>query len=486
MRESSVGKCGLNYGFFSYENINLVSWLKKRRHKMINSSNAKMNWWFVVFFVCFTFWVGVLTVQAKEEGSFTGKIMIGVAEPMKFSWGKNAWAGAQLAAEEINASGGVSIRGVKHKIELINADSNDYFSVVDPVSTVKRLISVNKINFLIAGARTEAILAQQEVMADERLIFIMTGGGAPELHTRLAKNYDRYKYFFNMREIAPYQSKDYMAIVDLTATKIRETLGISRPKVALVMEKVKWPEFLIEDAQKAFPKMNLEIVGTWRPSAVASDLTSELTAIKAAEAQIIYQVFTGPAGVILNKQVGELQIPAIVVGCNTEAGGMGTRYWDETMGMCEYEVNNATGNVNITKKTQPAYDKLSKMVGKGFFVTAYSVYDAVYVLKEAIERAGTIESDAVVTELEKTNSIGAMGKIAFYPKDHKYPHNIAWGPGYITETFFQWQSGKMALVYPAGHVPASAIEAGSGWEKFKHEGTVDLKLPPRMIQYYKK
>ncbi|MGA2463736.1 MAG: ABC transporter substrate-binding protein [Thermodesulfobacteriota bacterium] len=450
---------------------------------MLICKHAKINWRLIGLLVCFVVWVGVLAAEAKEQESAKGKIKIGVAGPMKFSWGKNMWAGVQIAAEEINASGGVSIKGVKHQIELINVDSNDYYSVVDAVNAIKKLITVDNVNFLIAGARSEAILAQQEVMADNRVIFMMSAGGAPELHTRLAKNYDRYKYFFNNHFIVPYQSKNYMALVDLVATKIREKLRISKPKVALVMEKAKWTDGLVEESQNVLPKMGLEIVGVWRPSPVASDLTSELTAIKAAGAQIIYEVFTGPAGVILNKQVGELQIPAIVVGCNTGASGMGMAYWDETRGLCEYEIYLAVEDISITEKSRPAYQKLSKKLGKeGFFVVGFTCYDAVYVLKEAIERAGTLESDAIVMELEKTSYIGTEGRVAFYPKDHKFPHAGVWGPGYKTDLFFQWQAGRMMLVWPAGVTPHPAIEAGSGWERLKHQGTVDLKLPPRMLK----
>jgi len=249
----------------------------------------------------------------EEVKNLEKKIKIGVAGPMRFAWGKNMWAGAQLAAEEINNSGGVLMKGEKYNLELVQADSNDYRSVIDATNAIKRLISVDKVDLFIAGARSEAILAQQEVIADHQVIYVFSGGGSPALHTPLVKDYERYKYFFNMFPNAAYHFKTDCAVLDMVAAKIRQELGIDKPKVALVIEKAKWADAFVRGAESVLPGIGLEIVGVWRPSPFASDLTSEITALKSAGAHIIFEVFTGPAGVIFNKQVGEFQIPAIVI-----------------------------------------------------------------------------------------------------------------------------------------------------------------------------
>jgi len=455
---------------------------------MMRSRHGKMRGLLSVVSVSLLVFMLSVCAEAKDPASSAKKIKIGVAGPMKFSWGKNMWVGAQVAAEEINAHGGVVVKGVRYDIEAINADSNDYQSVVDAVNTVKRFITVDKINFLIAGARTEATLAQQEVMADYRVIYIFSGGGSPVMHTRLAENYERFKYFFNMVPNAIDQNRTYGALLDTAAAKIREDLGIAKPKVALVMEKAKWADAIVDAAKATLPKMGMEVVGEWRPSAMASDLTSELSAIKAAGAHIIYEVFTGPAAVIFNKQVGELQIPVAVVGVNTEGIGMGKRYWNETNGMCEFEtaVGWDFGSVEITKKTAAVYNVLFNRIKEIPFMTAYTCYDAIYLLKEAAERAGSLESDAVVRELEKTDYAATFGRVAFHPKGHKWPHGTVWGAGYQTFIGFQWQAGKMVAVWPNGRSPHPALDAGSGWEGLKYKGTGDFKLAPRMIKYWKK
>jgi len=72
---------------------------------------------------------------------------------------------------------------------------------------------------------------------------------------------------------------------------------------------------------------------------------------------------------------------------------------------------------------------------------------AVYVLKDAIERAGTLNSDKVVTALEQTDIMGVYGRLRFDPKSHQVivaqdPKDGAVG------SILQWQDGKRIVVYP--------------------------------------
>ncbi|MEZ4579126.1 MAG: hypothetical protein R2875_14310 [Desulfobacterales bacterium] len=75
-------------------------------------------------------------------------IKIGVMGPMQFIYGQLPWNGAQMAADEINAAGGVRANGVPHTIELIQADDNCLKSVPDAISAMERLITVKKKSIL--------------------------------------------------------------------------------------------------------------------------------------------------------------------------------------------------------------------------------------------------------------------------------------------------------------------------------------------------
>ena len=72
---------------------------------------------------------------------------------------------------------------------------------------------------------------------------------------------------------------------------------------------------------------------------------------------------------------------------------------------------------------------------------------AVYTLKDAIERAGTLDSDKVVAALEKTDIMGVYGRIRFNPKDHQVIPATDPKEGAVG-TIFQWQKGKRVVVFP--------------------------------------
>jgi branched-chain amino acid transport system substrate-binding protein len=76
-----------------------------------------------------------------------------------------------------------------------------------------------------------------------------------------------------------------------------------------------------------------------------------------------------------------------------------------------------------------------------------SSYMAVYVLKEAIERAGSLDSDKVVTALEKTDIMGVYGRLRFDPKGHQVIPATDPKEGAVG-SILQWQDGKRVVVYP--------------------------------------
>ena len=92
---------------------------------------------------------------------------------------------------------------------------------------------------------------------------------------------------------------------------------------------------------------------------------------------------------------------------------------------------------------------------------ASSSYMAVYVLRDAIERAGSLDADKVVSELEKTDVMGVYGRLRFDPKSHQVIPATDPKEGAVG-SILQWQDGKRVVVYP------ESIATG------------DIQLPPWM------
>jgi branched-chain amino acid transport system substrate-binding protein len=393
---------------------------------------------------------------------------------MTFVQGEHHWHGAVMARDEINEAGGVLVGNVKMPIELVKTDSNEILSVPDAATAMEKAITVDKVDFLVGGFRTEAVLAMQDIAMDNHKIFMDCGASHPELCMRVANDYDRYKYFFRVTPInSDYLGQVSFLLFGMVSSVVRQEFGIEKPKVALMMEKAVVSDVLIKAAHALAPKFGAEIVGDWMPSPTATDVTAELSAIKASGAHIILTYLSGPVGVAYAKQWGELEIPAASVGINVEAQKKG--FWDATEGKGNYELTmNMYARVKQTDKSIPFYDRFVKEMGE-FPTYNAGTYDAIYILKEAIERAGTLESDAVVAELEKTDYRGGGGRMAFYQKDSDIAHDVIWGPAYVTAVGTQWQDGELKCVWPP---------LGGAWENITYEGTVAYKLPPWVVEYW--
>jgi len=440
-------------------------------------------------YLSFLFLIAVVSVAfcpLNLHAESNKKIRIGVSAPMKFVVGQHIAKGAKMAADEINAAGGVVINGEQYDYEVIVADDNCFLSVTDAVSAIERLITVKKVNFVLGGYSSQGTLAQQEVMADNKIIYLATGGTHPELNRRIAKNYDRYKYWFRIWLCSSPQVFGYFAQVTPVIEKIRSELGIEKPKVALLMDKAVWIDPMVGVAKKLFPAMGCEVVGEWRPSVQATNLTAEYSAIKSAGAHIIFQVSAGPVGNIYGKQWGELKIPACLVGVNVEAGK--ASHWEGTRGMCNYEQTSGSPRANLTEKTLPFWDKFEARYKEDPMYTANLNYDVLFYLKDAIEKADTLDSDTLIPILEKTDYAGTLGRTVFTPRDHERPHDLTFGPDYKFLSGCQWLDGKLTPMWPDGkEIHPAIIAAGSpsGWDKVKIAGAVEYQIPPWVKKYWK-
>ncbi len=126
----------------------------------------------------------------------TKPIKIGVIGPLSHASGKALANGISMASEEINNSGGINVDGQKRSIQLIRRDSNELMSVTDAATAVERLLTVDKVDFLIGGWKTDSVMAMVDNAMDYKKIMI-TEGMHTDLSKRVKDDYNRYKYWFS-------------------------------------------------------------------------------------------------------------------------------------------------------------------------------------------------------------------------------------------------------------------------------------------------
>lgn len=108
-------------------------------------------------------------------------------------------------------------------------------------------------------------------------------------------------------------------------------------------------------------------------------------------------------------------------------------------------------DVPITDKTIPFYEKFTK--GYGHFPEGYCdvrAYDGLYILADAIKRAGSLDVEKVIGALEKTDYKGVAGRYVFDDS-----HQSKWGQGYLTNIIGQWIKGKGYIIWPPAYANAT-------------------------------
>lgn len=416
---------------------------------------------------------------------------IGISGPLGFDNGKLAVAGAKLAAAEINAAGGFKAGNDTYTIEVVAVDSNEFVSVPDAVKAMEKLMTVEKVNIVIAGSSSEAVMAQQEVMADNKIIMMGHGVSANQLNTRVKDNYERYKYWFRFYPAnTDYQFNSIMGSQQVVMETVKEKLGIQKPKVALMIEKALWTEAYA----KAFPSitegMGGEVVGLWQPSPKATDLTTELRAIKQADAQVLMCVLSSSAGIPFSTQWRQLQIPAAIAGAPSMANAK--NFW-QAVGDGKYmPMQSWICRIPMTDRTVKMWDDF-KTANNGDVPQFDSVgcYDGTYIIVDAAKRAGTIETEAMIKALEQTNYDGVVGHYKLHPNTSDNPHGIINGPGGINAMYAQWideNPDNWSVYWPNGkelHPAITAVSKITGWDKVKFPGTKEYQLPDWMVNYWK-
>jgi len=414
--------------------------------------------------------------------AFGQDIKIGVIGPMQFVQGQGHWNGATMAAEEINAKGGIQVGNKKMKIQLIKADSNEFINITDATNAMERLITRDKVDFIVGGFRTEAVLPMQDIAMEHKKIFIGVGAAHDELCNRVAKNYNTYKYWFRG---SPFNStflvRTSFIHLGTVGAVLKQSLNIPKIKVAIVAEKAMWADPMIPAAEANIPKMGMEIVGVWRPSDKATDMTAELSAIQRSEAHIIFTIFSASVGITFARQAGELKIPAMQVGINVEAQKDG--FWEATqkMGNYVFTMNTYARGVEYNELTKPFVDGYVKRFGETPAYTADTYAAIVYTLTPVIEKIGTLDPDKMVAVMENDVHKAPSGVVA-YLKDGegRHLHELRWGPGYLTSLGVQWQDGELKGVWP------NKWKATPEAPEITYKGIIPFKIPPWVIEKYKK
>jgi branched-chain amino acid transport system substrate-binding protein len=364
-------------------------------------------------------------------------IKIGVIAEAQAIAGASIPQAAQLAADEINAKGGVDGR----KIEIVAYDNKS--SSADSVRAFQRAVSEDKVNAVIASYISEVVLALEPWAARLKTPMITPGAASNEISLAVHRDYEKNKYTFH-----GYLTSAAQALAVCDAAK--EILVDQRKmKTAVIMsEDAAWTKPLDVGYEECLPKIGLKVVDHIRFSPDTTDFTPIFNKIEGSKPDVI---ITGIShvGVQPTVQWKSQQVPIPMFGIASQATN--STFWKETQGSAEgvLFLIFAGPGAAVTPKTLPFIEAFQKKFGNFPAYSGYTGYDDVYIIADAVRRAGSTDADKLVDALEKTDWEGALGRIQFYGKDDQFTHSLKYGPGLISGVVFQWQDGKQNVVWPS-------------------------------------
>ncbi len=395
-------------------------------------------------------------------------IILGVPTSLGFLEGKEGLACVNMAVDEINEAGGVKVGNETRPFKVIAIDARGAepgVPVSDVIRAHKKLILEDKADFIVFGSfRSECAIACMDVVAQHQVPMILGTAMSPGMQKKVTTDYDKYKYTFRACLNAVYLIK----YLGGTMAYLNKEFGFN--KVYIMNQDVAWARKTGDLMIKlVFEKMGWEVVGRQQYPTGSSDFSAGLMKAKAKGAQVILPIFDMPQSGILVKQWKIMRIPALMAGFISPLAGPGAwKLFDGKISgamNCIFEI----GNMPVPKvpKSVEFYEKYQKKYGKPIEAghSPAPAYEMVYMLKEAIERAGSVNGDKVVAALEKTDRQGAMGRIKF-GKDHQ----VIYGNDPEVEALgcmIQWQEpGKRVIVYPPS-VAEAKIQLPEGLKSLK-------------------
>jgi branched-chain amino acid transport system substrate-binding protein len=376
-------------------------------------------------------------------------IVIGAPLSTAFLYGWDAERGIKLAADEINAKGGVTVGGKKRpfKVEVIDTrDLEPGVPVSEALLALEKLILEKKADFIVGGpVRSEAALAAMDLLNRHKKVSILTTGVlTPAYSKRVEENYGKYKYCFrNTSHVGVMMNEFITMIEDLKK-------GHNFNKAYIMVQDVAHARGGGEAMKKALTAKGWTVIDMKIYPTGTVDYSVGLIDAGKKGAQILFLWMDMPESAVLLKQWSDMQLKCLPIGFVNAAEQPG--FWKASGGRGEYLIVNLVNGGNAPAKITPwtmkfsdAYKKKWGLEPEGYGTS--SSYMAVYQLKDAIEKANSLDPDKVIKGLEDSDIMGVYGRMRFDKKSHQIIPSFDPKEGAVTG-IIQWQAGKRVQIFP--------------------------------------
>ena len=361
-----------------------------------------------------------LTPQASPDAR---DIKIGLVAPISGSpIGQDMERAARLAVQEINDAGGVYVSSWNTNVNLtlVIADTiND--APANAVTPVTRAVETDNVDMLIGGYGSAGTLANEIVAIENRVPYIIAGA-SNQLVTRRGPqgNYGGFgpngpnsisdaegmSYIFHYCTTTYHYSK---TVVDFFASEMKPMVAADRNfSLALLYRNDAFgtgvaaaTKFWIQNES-----LPISIVADRAYDPATTNYQTDLTAVAAAHPDAVFIADNPDKTPLIIKQgwddVGLKTVYIAVENNQDEA------FYDLLGSVGDGQLLESKLNPFMTPSYSTVVENYAKAFDKAYphvmpGMMGADTYDAFYIAKDAIERAGTVDKAAVRTAIETTN-----------------------------------------------------------------------------------
>ncbi|MFC1712103.1 ABC transporter substrate-binding protein [Candidatus Poribacteria bacterium] len=332
-------------------------------------------------------------------GKEADEIRIGGIFPMtggSATFGKSSQEGMQIAVDEFNGKGGISIGGTKMLIKPIYDDTAG--QPEQAAYACQKQVDQDQVTAIVGAVMSKNSLAIAPTCQNKEVVMISPASTNPEVTLK-------GDYIFRVCFIDSFQGI-------VMARYAYDNLGLDKAAV-LYDNGNDYNKGLASFFEEEFKRLGGEIVASeaFTDEEKTVDFRAQLTKIKAAKPNFLYLPNYYAAAAVILDQAAELGLSL------PSGGGDG---WDSPK-LVEIGGKSVEGGVfsNHFSKEDPSaavqgfVNKYREKHDADPDALASLAYDAAFVLLSAIEKAGSLEGAAIRDALKDIQVNGATGRITF-------------------------------------------------------------------------
>ena len=386
-------------------------------------------------------------VFANGTSEKAGPIKLGAVWPLGDITGKEMNNAAQLAVDEINAAGGVLGR----QLQLTVIDSE--LKPAKGAAAIERLATVNNVDIFVAGLSSGVTLAQVPILKKYKKLTLWTGAASSTVEKAIGPDAN---WFFHLHPWDYEQGESYVKGWEAIAKKYPQ---VKLGKWFLAYENGPFGTSSFTASKELYKSLGSMTGESFKSAAAGGgDYTAVIEHAKQANPDVFIWAGYAPDALPIMQQAKAMNFaPPLFIGAPPGwPANFGTSPLSNDVVLYGMWAPSMSDVNPVSKHFYDAYVKKFNTSPETYF--APLAYSAIYILKNAIEKAGSLNEADLIKAMDATKYKSPLGQTITFG-----PSKIIQHQGIRGQKILQYQNGKQQVIWPFEYKTANLVYPFPGW-----------------------